>query len=142
MILKNKKLLLITSLLTLLPIPIGLLLWNRFPETIAIHFGITGQADGFSSVPYAVFVPPLLILAVHWLCILAAALDKSNKERNQKLQSIVLWIIPLISNLCSGCMFALALGLEFSPVVWTLVPMGLLFLVIGNYMPKTRMNAT
>jgi hypothetical protein len=39
-------------------------------------------------------------------------------------------------------MFALALGLEFSPVVWTLVPMGLLFLIIGNYMPKTRMNAT
>ena len=142
MILKNKKLLLITSLLTLLPIPIGLLLWNRFPETIAIHFGITGQADGFSSVPYAVFVPPLLILAVHWLCILATALDKSNKERNQKLQSIVLWIIPLISNLCSGCMFALALGWEFSPVVWTLVPMGILFTVIGNYLPKTRMNAT
>lgn len=142
MILKNKKLLLITSLLTLLPIPIGLLLWNRFPETIAIHYGITGQADGFSSVPYAVFVPPLLILAVHWLCILATALDKSNKERNQKLQSIVLWIIPLISNLCSGCMFALALGWEFSPVVWTLVPMGILFTVIGNYLPKTRMNAT
>ena len=48
MILKNKKLLVITSLLTLLPIPVGLLLWNRFPETIAIHFGITGNADGFA----------------------------------------------------------------------------------------------
>ena len=45
MILKNKKLLIATSLLTLLPIPVGLLLWNRFPETMVIHFGITGQPD-------------------------------------------------------------------------------------------------
>ena len=64
MILKNKKLLIITSLLTLLPIPLGLLLWNQFPETMAIHFGITGQADGYASPAYAVFVLPVIMLAV------------------------------------------------------------------------------
>ena len=142
MILKNKKLLVITSLLTLLPIPIGLLLWNKFPETMAIHFGFTGQADGYASPSFAVFVLPLILLAVHWVCILATALDKGNKNRNQKLQTIVLWIIPLIGNLSCCGMYALALGWEFSPVVWTMVPMGLLFAVIGNYMPKTRMNST
>ena len=142
MILKNKKLLAITSLLTLLPIPVGLLLWNKFPETMAIHWGVTGQADGFASVPFAVFVPPLLLLAVHWLCILATALDKGNKNRNQKLQSIVLWVIPLTSNLSCLGIYALALGWEFSPVAWTMIPMGLLFAVIGNYLPKTRMNST
>lgn len=142
MILKNKKLLIITSLLTLLPIPIGLLLWNKFPETMAIHFGLTGQADGYASPSFAVFVLPLILLAVHWVCILATALDKGNKNRNQKLQTIVLWVIPLIGNLSCCGMYALALGWEFSPVVWTMVPMGLLFAVIGNYMPKTRMNST
>ena len=58
---KNKKLIIITSLLTLLPIPVGLLLWNKFPETMAIHWGITGQADGFASVPTAVFLMPLIM---------------------------------------------------------------------------------
>ena len=142
MILKNKKLLIITSLLTLLPIPVGLLLWNRFPETMAIHFGITGQADGYASPAYAVFVLPLIMLAVQWLCILATSLDKGNKNRNQKLQSIVLWTIPLIGNITCCGLYALALGWEFSPVAWTLIPMGLMFAVIGNYMPKTRMNYT
>ena len=142
MILKNKKLLILTSLLTLLPIPVGLLLWNRFPETMAIHWGVTGQADGFASVPFAVFVPPVIMLAVQWLCILATALDKGNKNRNQKLQTIVLWVIPLICNLSCCGMYALALGWEFSPVAWTMIPMGILFAVIGNYMPKTRMNST
>ena len=142
MILKNKKLLIITSLLTLLPIPVGLLLWDQFPETMAIHWGITGQADGYASPSFAVFVLPLILLAFHWVCILSTAFDKGNKNRNQKLQNIVLWIIPLIGNLSCCGIYALALGWEFSPVVWTMVPMGLLFAVIGNYMPKTRMNST
>ena len=142
MILKNKKLLVITSLLTLLPIPVGLLLWDKFPETMAIHFGFTGQADGFASVPFAVFVLPLCLLLGHWVCIFFTALDKGNKNRNQKLQTIVLWVIPLIGNLSCLGMYALSLGWKFSPVAWTMVPMGILFAVIGNYLPKTRMNST
>ena len=142
MILKNKKLLIITSLLTLLPIPLGLLLWNRFPETMAIHFGITGQADSYASPSYAVFMPPLTMLGVQWLCILATTFDKSNKSRNQKIQKLVLWIIPMLSILISCSIYALALGWEFSPIVWTMLPMGILFAAIGNYMPKTRMNST
>ena len=58
MILKNKKLLIITSLLTLLPIPIGLLLQTKFPETMAIHFGLTGQADGYASSSFAILCMP------------------------------------------------------------------------------------
>ena len=54
----------------------------------------------------------------------------------------VLWIIPIISNLSLLGLYAFALDVEFSPVVWTVVPMGLLFALIGNYLPKTRMNST
>ena len=142
MILKNKKLLILTSLLTLLPIPVGLLLWNQFPETMAIHFGFTGEADGYASPNFTVFALPLLMLAFHWLCIFFTARDKGNQGKNQKMFHIVLWTIPIISNLSLLGLYAFALDVEFSPVVWTMVPMGLLFAVIGNYMPKTRMNST
>lgn len=142
MILKNTKLLVITSLLTLLPIPVGLALWNHFPETMAVHFGITGQADGYASPALAVFGLPALLLAVQWLCILCTAFDKGNRSRNQKMQTIVLWVIPILSNLSLLGIYALALGWKFSPVAWTMIPMGLLFTVMGNYMPKTRMNST
>ena len=142
MILKNKKLLIITSLLTLLPIPVGLLLWNRFPETMAIHWGISGQPDGYASVPFAVFVPPLCMLLGHWVCIFFTGLDKGNKGRNKKIQSSVSWAIPIICNISCCGIYALALGVEFSPVGWTLVPLGLMFAIIGNYLPKTKMNYT
>jgi len=142
MILKNKKLLILTSLLTLLPIPVGLLLWDKFPETMAIHWGITGQADGFASIPFAVFVPPLCMLLGHWVCIFFTSLDKGNKHRNKKIQTIILWVIPIICNISCCGIYALALGWEFSPIVWTMAPMGLMFSAIGNYLPKTKMNST
>jgi uncharacterized membrane protein len=139
---KNKKLIIITSLLTLLPIPVGLVLWNKFPETMAIHWGITGQADGFASVPTAVFLMPLIMLLTHLFCILVCFLDPGNRNQNKKILHIVLWTVPVICNLSCCGIYALALGVEFSPVFWTMVPMGLLFALIGNYMPKTRMNST
>lgn len=142
MILKNKKALVLSSLLTLLPILVGLLLWNRFPEQMVAHWGLNGQPDGYGSIPFAVFVPSLLMLAVQWLCILFTAKDPGNKERNTKPLTLVLWIIPILSNLSSYTMYALALGVEISPVSWMLPAIGLLFTAIGNYMPKIKPNST
>ena len=49
MIRKNKRLLIITSLVPLLPMLVGLILWNRLPERMATHWGINGQVDGYGS---------------------------------------------------------------------------------------------
>ena len=140
--LKNKKLLILTSLLTLLPIPVGLLLWDRFPDLITTHWGFDGQADGWSSIPFTVFGMPLIMLVIHFICLAATLLDSGNKNRNKKMLTIVLWIIPLLSNLCSGIIYALSLGLDFSVSTLMMAAMGLLFAAIGNYLPKTRMNST
>lgn len=130
MIMKNKKLLLLTSLLILLPIPAGILLRERFP------------AEFINSAGSAIWLPSLGLLAGHWLCILVTVLDPGNKNRNRKPLTVVLWIMPLMSNLTCGMLYALLLGVEFSPANWTVSSFGALFAVIGNYLPKTKMNAT
>ena len=62
----------ITSLITLLPIPVGLLLADRFPVDVRDNFGAF------------FWLPALSLLAAHWLCVLLTAIDPGNKERNQK----------------------------------------------------------
>ena len=128
MILKYKKALILSSLACLLPIPVGMVLWKLFPEG-----AITGTW---------IAIIPLSMLAAQWLCIALSALDKTNQNKNEKIHKLILWVIPGITWVFCGIMYALLLGLEFSPMVWSMVPMGLLFIGIGNYMPKTRMNAT
>ena len=67
MLKKKKRTLVLTSLLTLSPILIGLLLWNKLPEQMTTHWGADGVADGWSGRPFAVFGLPLIMLAVQWL---------------------------------------------------------------------------
>lgn len=138
----HKKQLIAASLVTLLPTLVGLLLRNRLPEVIATHFGPSGRPDSWSPVSTFVFIMPLTVLALFWLCVFFTLRDPGNKDRNQKPLTMVLWTIPLISNLCCGMMFALALGVDFSVINLTAGVMGLLFVIIGNYMPKCQMNAT
>lgn len=142
MIRKYKKSLILSSLVTLLPILVGLLLWDRLPDTLVTHWGADGQPDGWSPLPVAVFLPPLLILAGQWICFAFTARDPGNQGRNEKPMKLVLWILPVISNFTCGTMYALALGLDFSPLAPMGAILGLMFLCIGNYMPKCRMNST
>lgn len=51
MIKKNWKVLLITSLIILLPILAGVLLWNQLPEKIPTHWNMEGEIDGWSGKP-------------------------------------------------------------------------------------------
>lgn len=130
MILKNKKALILSSLLILLPVPVGFLLRDLFP------------AEFIADLGYTVWLPPLCLLAGHWLCIVLTAVDPGNKNRNRKPLTAVLWIIPLMSNLTCGILYAQLMGVDFSPFSWMTAAFGVMFAVIGNYMPKTKMNST
>lgn len=84
MIKQNKKLLLLTSVITLLPVFIGLFLWNQLPDSVATHFGLNNQPDGYSSKAFAVFGLPLILLAVHLVCVVATNIDPKSKDINKK----------------------------------------------------------
>ncbi len=139
---KLKKQLILSSMLTLLPIAVGLLLWDAFPDRIATHWNFAGQPDGWSSVPVTVFGLPLLMLAGQLFCTWLTLRDPGNRNQSRKPLALVLWIIPVISNLCCCITYALALGVEFSPTSWLLIVLGLFFAAIGNYLPKVKMNST
>ena len=67
----NKKELLLTSLVCLLPLLAGVILYPRLPETMATHWGFDGTANGWSSRAATVFGLPLFILALHLICFYA-----------------------------------------------------------------------
>ena len=139
---QHKGKLMVSSVLTLLPSLVGLLLWNRLPNQMPTHWGGDGTADGWSGKAFAVFGMPLILLAVHWLCVWGTSLDSSNRGQNRKVSGLVLWIIPVLSWFTSGIMYAGSMGWELDFVKITLLLMGALFVVIGNYLPKCKQNHT
>ena len=142
MIKKNWKVLLITSVVILLPILVGLFLWNQLPEQIPSHWNAAGEIDGWSSKGFTVFGMPLILLAGQWLCILGTGADPKKKNHSEKVLHLVLWIIPVISVLLHTIVYAVAMGKNVRVEVVMPVFMGLVFAVIGNYLPKCKQNYT
>ena len=137
----NKREILLTSLVCLLPLFAGAALYPRLPETMATHWDFSGNANGWSSRAATVFGLPLFILALHLVCFYAENRE-TKKNRNPVLRTVLLWFCPAVSLL--GGAVTLGTGLGYEMPISTVVPvfMGLLFLILGNYLPKIRQNRT
>ena len=142
MIKRNKKTLIASSIVTLLPTLFGLLGSRFLPEKIISHWGWNGEPDGMMSPLLLFTLVPVILLATHWLCIfLTAAVDK-NVEQNRKVLRIVFWIMPLISLISCGTVFMSALGYTSFVHSGIYLILGTTFLLLGNYMPKIVRSRT
>ena len=142
MIKKNLKVLILTTVVMLLPILAGIILWNQLPEQMPTHWNAAGEIDGWSSKPFAVFVLPLIMVAAQWLCMLGTAADPKKNNHSEKVLHLVLWIIPALSVVLHAVTYATALGYAVPIEVVMPVLIGLIFTIIGNYMPKCKQNYT
>ena len=142
MIKKNWKILLATSLVVLLPIAAGLILWEQLPDMMPTHWDITGEVDDMSSKPAAVFGPTLVLLAVHWLCLLVTFVDPKKKNHGRKILYLVTWLIPVLSVLLNTLMYITAMDNDVRIELVMPVFLGLVLAIIGNYLPKCKQNYT
>ena len=142
MIRKYWKLLLITSLVQLLPVLVGLILWDQLPAQIPTHWNAVGEVDGWSSKAFAIFGLPGIMLAVQWLCALGTGADPKRANHPEKVLQLVLWIIPVLSLVLFTITYAVAMGKEVRVELVMPVLFGLMFTIIGNYMPKCKQNYT
>lgn len=142
MIKKHKSQLILSSIVILLPILAGLFLHNYLPDQLTTHWNANGEADGWSSKYYAIFGLPLILLLTHWICIFFTIKDPKNKEQSSKIFNMTMWIMPVISNVVCIFVYIVALGKDLNPSIIVCALLGLVFIIIGNYMPKCKQNHT
>ena len=138
----NKKLLALTSVVILLPMIWGLIIWKQLPNQISIHFNLAGQANNFQSKPLAVFGLPLFLLLVHLFVIFVTARDPKNQTMNKKMGKVIYWLTPIVSVSVFYLIYSKALGSTTNPSIVVSALLGLIFVMMGNYMPKLKVNHT
>lgn len=142
MLKRNKLKLIISFVIILLPIVFGIITWNDLPDVMTTHWGIDGRADGFSGKAFAVFGLPIVFLILHLVCVLVTMLDKKQKEQNDKALGVVFWILPFNSLFANGTVYRSAFGKEIDFAWFVPALLGVMFIFIGNYLPKVRQNRT
>ncbi len=148
----------ILALLTLLSTIIMLFI---FPDTIPVHFDIHGVADRWGSKYEMLALPIIMILAVIMFEYITRfyrkQADKSDNEKqkveiisNIKVINITTWVMLLVFFLMNIFFLYTSYSQtypnknlpEFDVIRAVSIIMGITFILMGNYMPKTRRNST
>jgi uncharacterized membrane protein len=120
----------------------SLMVYNRLPEQITVHWDLAGNPNGWMSRPIGAFITPIILL-VAWAAMRAApAIDprRDNYERFGAAYDTV--IAALLFPVFAIHLALLAVALGYPVPIARLAPafMGTMFLVVGNVMPRARSN--
>ena len=139
MLKQYRKTLILTTLIILLPMLAGVILWNRLPEQFPTHFNAAGEVDGWSSKAFGVFGLPLILVAFQWLCVVGSLkMDPKAENLQGKMFSLVLWIIPVLSVVMNALVYCTAMGMDMKVQIIVPLLVGLLLVIIGNWLPKCK----
>lgn len=144
---KNKKLLFLMGLLCLVNLAGHLYFYPSLPDTVPIHWGFDGQPDGWGGKSSILFTASLPFAMLLLLAVLPRMDPKGkNFQRFQPVYRIFLILLTVF--MCGVSWLSELTVYNVLPsggsLVNTLVMggLGLVFLVLGNYMPRIKQNYT
>lgn len=139
---KVDKLMIISTVICLLPIILSLIMYDKLPDKMPIHWDIEGNPDNYGSKAFAAIGIPFMMAGLNLITHVALNSDPKKANASTVLKVIGKLTIPFLSvALVPITLFA---GLGYEIPIEKIVPafIGLLFIVIGNYMPKSKQNYT
>lgn len=123
---------------------IGVWAYPQLPDRVPSHWNAAGEVNGYTSQAGGAFLLPGILAAVLILLYLIPRIDP--KRSNFRLMGKVYWLVVFVVSLFLGLIYTgtilNALGLVHS----RFVPLsahggvGILFIVLGNYLPKIKYN--
>ena len=130
------KILIKTCLICLLPILLGIIIWDKLPETIAIHFDINNTPDNFASKGFAVYALPFLMMLIQIINCITIDISSHKHRETKKIEHVTKWILPIISIILQSVILGYAIGLQLDIRRIAVIIVSILFIITGNYLPK------
>lgn len=133
-------LLLILSIVTFIT---HLCLLSQMPDTVPIHWNAAGEVDGYSGKETTLLLaalPFLMMLLFHYIPKMDPRGD--NYKKHEKAYTIFRILTILFMNGMVWITDAYILGFPVKINQFIPIGVGILLIVIGNYMPQIRPNYT
>ena len=132
----KSRILIMTCIVCLLPILLGISVWNKLPDSMAIHFDINNNPDNYASKGFVVFGLPVLMMLFQLICCFFNDLNSDKYGERGELELVSKWIIPSLSVIlqASTIWYALSKNIDVRKIVCLLL--GIIFLLIGNCLLK------
>lgn len=131
------------SLLCLLVVIVAsYLAYPHLPVMVPSHWNIAGQIDGYMPRLTHTFAFPGMMLAMYLLFIFFPSFEPRREHflRSMGFYQIIRNFLMIFFTVIYGFTIAAALG--YHPAINVIVPVmvGILFIILGNYMPQIKSN--
>ena len=125
-----------------LAVVVSIWAYPQLPPTIATHWNVGGTADGFSRRATAVVIMPLVIIGLTGLFNVLPKLDPRRANYAKFIDTYWLIANAVILFILIGHGMIVATGLGYPVKVDRFMPIGigLLFIVLGNYLTRVEPN--
>ena len=130
------KSLIITCTVCLLPVISGIVLWEKLPDTMAVHFNFNNEPDDFASKGFVVFGLPAMMVILQIICCFINDINSHKHGERKKFERVTKWIIPVMTVILQAVTLIYGLGKNIDIRRIATLVVGAVFLVIGNYLPK------
>ncbi|MEO1021037.1 MAG: SdpI family protein [Bacteroidota bacterium] len=125
----------------LIPFGVSAYLWNDLPDIVPTHFNAKGEADDWGPKWVNALMLPGIGLGTYLLMVFLPAIDpKKRITSNQKAIAAIRVITSLFIVAVYGIVIRISLGHSFSFQGYVPVGVGILFIVIGNYINSVKPN--
>lgn len=116
--------------------------YAHFPERVPMHWNIAGEVDGWGSRWVGAFMLPVVILGMYLLFLVIPYLDpkKDRYEQFRKVFHVFKGFIVVFMALIYFITGLSALGYNINIGLWVPGLVGVLFILLGNYMGKIKPN--
>lgn len=120
----------------------GLFLYDSLPDQLPSHWNIAGEVDAYVSKDLGIYLFPGITLAIALLFPILSSIDPRKKKYKAFQRP---WhILQMAFVVFFAYMYFVTLYLTFHPEVsivqFIFAGIGVLFIVIGNYLGKVRQN--
>lgn len=139
---KINKTLIISTILCIIPMIFSILLYNKLPEKIPTHFNINGEVDSYGSKLFVCILLPIILCIVNILLNIILNNEPKKQNHNETLLNISKFIIPLMSLIFIPSSILISLGFNINIAIIAPIFISIIFILIGNYLPKCRPNYT
>ena len=120
----------------------GAYFYPSLPRMLPSHWGFNGQVDGYSSKELIAFGFPAIALAMYVMMLIIPLIDpkKKNYDLFKGAYYVIRTIIVVFFLLMFWCIIIFGLGYKINIEKIVVISIGVLFMILGNYMGRIRQN--
>ncbi|HEY9429035.1 MAG TPA: DUF1648 domain-containing protein [Gemmatimonadaceae bacterium] len=130
------------AVLTALALVISIIAYGHLPDPMPTHWNIHGEVDGYGPRFVGAFLNPLIMVAIAFMIPVLPKIDPRGRNYEKFGAAYLTMMNATITLMFVVHIFALSSALGMNIPIQRIIPaaVGLLFVVIGNLLPRVRPN--